>query len=81
MFDDLRKSDDGNSSFFDEDQADLEPLLEKKPQKQALGISFNSRTFLGMNGFQRFVISALLFVVVCVLGVAFLIVSGSISVF
>jgi hypothetical protein len=83
MFDDLRNSDDGKGSFYEDDQADLEPLLEKKPAKQALGlgIKFNSRNFMGMNAFQRFMISALLLVVVCIMGVMFLMITGSISLF
>ncbi len=80
MFDDLRKSDDGKGSFFEDEQNELEPLLEKKPEKPALGIKIDSSKFLGMNAFQRFVISALLFVVVCVLGIMFLMITGSIQI-
>ena len=84
MFDDLRKdSDNDRSSFFQDDLADIEPLLEKKPKKSSTGLNvkFNSRTFLGMNAFQRFVISTLLLIVVCIMGAMLLMVTGSISLF
>ena len=84
MFDDLRKdSNDDKSSFFQDDLADIEPLLEKKPQKSGLGlnIGFNSKTFLGMNAFQRFVISTLLLIVVCIMGAMLLMITGSIGLF
>jgi len=84
MFDDLRKdANDDQSSFFQEDLADIEPLLSTKPKKASarLSINLNSKTFLGMNAFQRFVISALLLVVVCIMGVLLLMVTGSIAVF
>ncbi len=82
MFDDLRKESDDQSSFFQQDDlSDIEPLLEKKPKKSSTGlnINFNSKTFLGMNAFQRFVISALLFIVVCMMGVVLLLLTGSIA--
>lgn len=80
MFDDLRNSSDDQSSFFKEDEVEIEPLLEKKPLKSSLGlkINFNSRTFLGMNAFQRFFISSLLFLMVCILGTMLLMVTGTI---
>jgi len=81
MFEDLRNSDDGKGSFFTDDQNDVEPLLEQKPARQTFGIKFNSRNFLGMTAFQRFVISALLLVVVCVLGSMFLMITGKITLF
>lgn len=81
MFDDLRNSADPQGSFTPEDEVDLdvESLLKKKEPKPALGFKFNSRNFLGMNAFQRFVISALLLSMVCVLGTMFLMISGSIA--
>lgn len=84
MFDDLRKdSNDDQSSFFQDDLADIEPLLQKKPKKSSSGlnIGFNSRTFLGMNAFQRFVISALLLIVVCIMGTMLLMITNSIGLF
>ena len=84
MFDDLRKdSNEDQSSFFQDDLAEIEPLLEKKPQKSGLGINlkFNSNTFLGMNAFQRFVISTLLLIVVCIMGAMLLMLTGSVGLF
>jgi hypothetical protein len=84
MFDDLRKdSSDDQSSFFQDDLADIEPLLGKKPKKSGSGfnLGFNSRTFLGMNAFQRFVISMLLLIVVCIMGTMLLMITNSIKLF
>jgi hypothetical protein len=83
MFDDLRNSSEDQSSFFQDDLVDIEPLLEKKPQKSGMGLNirFNSKTFLGMNAFQRFVISTLLLIVVCIMGTMLLIITGSIGLF
>ncbi|MCX6065522.1 MAG: hypothetical protein NT121_07185 [Chloroflexi bacterium] len=78
MFDDLRSSDDDQASFFQDDQAEIDPLLAKRAKPSSLNIKFNSRTFLGMNAFQRFVISTLLFMMVCILGAMFLMITGSI---
>ena len=83
MFDDLRSGSDDQSSFFQDDLADIDPLLEKKPRKNKLGlnIKFNSKKFLGMNAFQRFVISTLLLIVVCIMGTMLLMITGSIALF
>ena len=84
MFDDLRSSSsDDQSSFFQDDLADIEPLLAKKPKQASarFSLNLNSKTFLGMNAFQRFVISALLLIVVCIMGVLLLMVTGSVAVF
>jgi hypothetical protein len=80
MFDDLRSSADDQASFGQDDFSELEPLLEKKPQKNSLGlnIKFNSKNFLGMNAFQRFIISALLLIVVCIMGTMLLMITSSI---
>jgi hypothetical protein len=80
MFDDLRKDSEDQSSFFQDDLSELDPLLQKKPEKAKVGlkINFNSKNFLGMNAFQRFVISALLFFVVCIMGMMLLMITGSI---
>lgn len=80
MFDDLRKGSDDQSSFFQDDLSELDPLLEKKPQKSGgtgLKINFNSRNFLGMNAFQRFIITTLLLIVVCIMGTMLLMITGS----
>ena len=83
MFDDLRSSSEDQSSFFKDDLAEIDPLLEKKSKKSSkgTGAGFNSRNFMGMNAFQRFVITTLLFVVVCIMGAMLLIITGSIALF
>jgi len=84
MFDDLRNSsNDDQSSFFQDDLSEIDTLLEKKPKKNSAGlnIKFNSKTFLGMNAFQRFVLSALLFIVVCIMGTILLMITGAIALF
>jgi hypothetical protein len=83
MFDDLRNSSEDQDSFFKEEEVidpEIAPLLEKKPPKADLGIKikFNSKNFLGMNAFQRFFISVLLFLMVCILGTMLLMVTETI---
>jgi hypothetical protein len=73
MFDDLRKEGD-SSEFFQGD--DIEQLLDA-PKKKGRGSSKKGRKFLGMTAFQRFVISALLMLLACVLGLVFLVVTGT----
>lgn len=68
MFDDLRNSAAGQSSFTDQGDEELKAFLKEQSPRRGFNPSFNSNNFLGMNAFQRFFISALLFVVVCVLG-------------
>ncbi len=81
MFEDLRNSDDTSGSFNPGDEIDpeIESMFKKKEAQSGMGFKIRSSNFLGMNAFQRFVISFLLFSMVCVLGVMFLLVSGSIS--
>jgi hypothetical protein len=90
MLDDLRnssKSDDTSSFFQQDDMSEIEPMLQKKPKKTGTGLNLNmnvkinSNTFLGMNAFQRFVISLLLFLVVCIMGSMLLMLTGAISLF
>lgn len=88
MLDDLRnssKADDTSSFFQQDDMSEIEPMLEKKPKKSGMGLNmnvkFNSNTFLGMNAFQRFVISALLFLVVLIMGAMLLLLTNSIALF
>jgi len=86
MFDDLRNSSENDSSFFQDDELEIDPLLEKKPKKPSLGglklnIKFNSKNFLGMNAFQRFIISLLLLMVICILGSMLMMITGSFSLF
>jgi hypothetical protein len=70
MLDDLR-----NSSSFLEDEPPPEPVpvrprIEPRPKKEK---------FLGLTAQQRFILSLLLFLIVCVIGTFGLLISGSIS--
>ncbi|RPH62085.1 MAG: hypothetical protein EHM81_02940 [Chloroflexi bacterium] len=77
MFDDLRKDSDA-SAFFQEEEP-VEPLLDVKPKKRSSGgLKINDNNFLGMTAFQRFVISIMLMMVVCILGAMFLLVTEKI---
>lgn len=69
MLDDLRNS----SSFIEE-----EPPVEEQPQPKRF-IQPRKETFLGMTAPQRFALSLLLFLMVCVIGVFALLFTGSIS--
>ncbi len=76
MFNDFSNQDD-KSSFFQDGEA--EKMLDSGPQKAAKkGFKFNSNKFLGMNAQQRFILAALLLVMVCTLGTMLLMVTGSI---
>jgi len=69
MLDDLRNS----SSFIeDEPPVEQEPVQKRVQRRQ-------KETFLGMTASQRFVISLMLFLMVCVMGTFALLISGSIS--
>jgi hypothetical protein len=78
MLDDLRKDSDTSSFFHEEDE--VEPLLDAKPKKRGGmgGLKINDSNFLGMTAFQRFIISIMLMMMVCVLGTMFLLVTGKI---
>lgn len=69
MLDDLRNS----SSFIEE-----EPPVEEEPQPKRF-TQRKKETFLGMTAPQRFALSLLLFLMVCVIGVFALLFTGSIS--
>jgi len=73
MFDNLR---DENSSFSDEPEATLRP----SPSTISGPITRKSGRFLGMTSAQRFVITLLLSVAVCVLGAMCLLITGKIGV-
>ena len=81
MFDDLRNSSNDDSAFFQDADAEIDPLLSKKPKKGGMGVKINSNTFLGMTAFQRFVISMLLLMMVCIIGTMALMITGAISLF
>jgi hypothetical protein len=70
MLDDLRNS----SEFIEE-----EPVPEQDPVHRRPGRRRQKETFLGMTAQQRFAISLLLFLMICVIGTFALIISGSVS--
>jgi len=91
MFDDLRNADNKNSSpFFEDDQPAFE---EEQPKAASRGGTKKSKggrkgggTFqfmdskgriLGMTAPQRFILSAMLLMVVCVMGSMFMLVIGA----
>jgi hypothetical protein len=74
MFDGLRK-DASDSSGFDEKQVDFFPE-EKKPT-WAPARKRKSAQFLGMTPQQRFLIAVMVMIMVCALGTACMVVSGS----
>jgi hypothetical protein len=71
MFDDLR---DNNSPFLDEEQKPA-----PSPEKPLRRGSKNEVGFLGMTAQQRFVLSLLVFFMVCACGAFVLVLSGKIS--
>ena len=77
MFDDLRKSAADQSGFPEESDMDLEPLLQKKGRDRVPGIQLSKLNFLGLNAFQRFVLSALLFFLVLILGTMLVLITSS----
>jgi hypothetical protein len=70
MLDDLRNS----SEFIEE-----EPTPEQEPPRRRPVRRQQKETFLGMTAQQRFVISLMLFVMVCFVGVLTLVITGSIA--
>ena len=77
MFEDLRNIADAPGTFEEESDAELEALLEQKPKKKTFHFKLIDNHFLGMTAFQRFIISAMLFLLVCVLGTMLLMISSS----
>jgi hypothetical protein len=72
MLDDLRNS----STFIDDD--DEEPTAEEGYATSRSYRKQQKETFLGMTAQQRFIISLMLFMMVCVLGAFALVLSGSV---
>ena len=70
MLDDLR-----NSSFIDEEET---PDQEQGMVDQGRYHRQSKETFLGMTAQQRFILSLMMFFMVCVLGAFALIITGSV---
>jgi hypothetical protein len=74
MLDDLRNS----SSFIDDDEPqniEEQEVVKYRPSRRR-----KKEPFLGMTAQQRFIISLVLFFMVCILGVFALLASGSIGI-
>jgi hypothetical protein len=72
MFDNLRE--DAESSPYYEEETKFQPAAVATPVYRA-----PSRRILGMTGVQRFVISFMFFLAVCVIGAMALLVTGKIG--
>ena len=73
MFDNLREQ--ANSTPFYEDEAQFQSVEGTNP------VSPSSSRFLGMTPMQRFVISVMVMVMVCLVGAMFLVVTGKFGLF
>lgn len=75
MFDNLRE-DAASSSYYYEEEAKSQPAANTK----AVAIPAKpSRRILGMTGVQRFVITFMLFMAVCVIGAMALLITNKIA--
>lgn len=77
MFDDLRNSD---QPIFEGEQVKKESPVLSMPNRPAARKK-KSKKILGMTAAQRFVLSTLLFLMVCMLGIAVLFITGKIAIF
>lgn len=77
MFDNLR---DSASSFYEEEPNDLYKEPEAKPEARPKRRKSNGR-FLGMTAQQRFILSLMLMLTVCVTGTLAMFVLGRMSLF
>lgn len=75
MFDDLRNSD---QPIFEGEQLNKTGPVLSMPNRPAAKKK-KSKKILGMTAIQRFVLSILLFLFVCVVGVAVLLLTGKIA--
>jgi len=74
MFDNLRE--DAASSSYYEEEAKFQPAADTRA---SVFNTTNSKRILGMTGVQRFVISFMLFLAVCVIGAMALLVMDKIG--
>ena len=83
MLDNLR--DDADSSPFFDDDDELPDFLEDDEQEESAKPATDSLAFLKpimvLTPVQRFILVALLFMTVCIIGSMFLLVTGKFSVF
>ncbi len=76
MFDNLREQ--ANSTPFYEDEAQFR---EAEGMSTPIPRQISRGPFLGMTPAQRFFLSVMVFIAVCLLGVMFLLITGTISLF
>ena len=81
MLDNLR--DDSESKPFFQDESDESPssLRATLPEPRRASSSSSGGRILGMTAVQRFVLSVMLLVMVCVLGVMLLLITEKIGIF
>ena len=74
MFDNLRD----DSSFYEDEPNDLyqEPAAEAQPIVATRRRRHSSARFMGMTAQQRFLLSVMLLITVCVMGVLAMVVTG-----
>ena len=76
MFDNLRE-DAASSQFYEEEEsAKIQPVAGSQP---FFGQPASSRRILGMTGVQRFIITFMIFMAVCLIGGMALLVMGKIG--
>ena len=75
MFDNLRE-DAASTSYFEEEEAKYQPAANTKA---AASPARPSKRILGMTGVQRFVITFMLFMAVCVIGAMALLITNKIA--
>lgn len=78
MLDNLR--DEANSQPFFKDENDL-TTAETTALPEARPMRSRGGKFLGMTPIQRFIVSFMLLIMVCVLGIMLLLVTGSIGIY
>lgn len=76
MFDDLR---DSNQPMFEGEQVEKPQPVLTEPSRPVVKKKKNKK-ILGLTASQRFILATLLFLVVCVLGVALLVLTGKVAV-
>lgn len=79
MFDNLRES-ASSSSFYEEESNEL----YREPESQSISAPSTKRKearILGMTGQQRFLLSLMLFMIVCVFGALAMFIMGKMSLF
>ena len=77
MFDNLR---DSASNFYEEEPNDLYKEPEAKPAARSKRHKSNGK-FLGMTAQQRFILSLMLMLTVCIMGTLVMFVLGKMSLF